>query len=115
VLASGLGCRDEASVLAGLLLALTACSGRSDPAPFRLSATNDMADAIDSFLQDDGITDADIAGFSAVERALATARPDLIPTMLAGGLISPALALYLAQLELPDEYSARSEHHRAIC
>src|SRR5712671_405347 len=68
-----------------------------DPAPFRLSATLDMAHKVDADLINKHLAfDADLESYVTTESSLAVAIPDLIQKILASGLPLPAQVLTTA-------------------
>ncbi|MBS0419786.1 MAG: DUF2974 domain-containing protein [Proteobacteria bacterium] len=84
-----------------------------DEAPFRLSATQATASALASYIAFRGYgTDPDLAGYTTLESALATAVPELTSTLLALGMVSPMAAYALATrpypTSIPREYQITS-------
>ncbi|MGQ0595642.1 calcium-binding protein [Aquabacterium sp.] len=73
-----------------------------DPAPFRLSATQSVANTLMLRLVTAGWgTDLDLASFSTTEAPLAIALPNMIPAMIAVAAISPSAAASLALKNYP--------------
>jgi len=81
-----------------------------DEAPFRLSATQATASALASYIAARGYgTDADLAGYTTSESALAAAVPELTSSLLALGVVSPMAAFALATKPYPTNIPRESQ------